>query len=401
MPENLIPKIEQEPAKQPEKKLFAFNYKQAELLAQEKIALEGATSEQDKIKRAALKRQINQLYGKAEDETPMRQIFGYEVSKQRLETARKKIIKKLDKGESVTVKEGQELELAPKARKIQYNDKTGLFSKSDKRGEEIKASFADLITDINWGNYYELDDSVPMALRKKYYEAYYQAQIDDYADQQKLLQRITLELNPLKSEGLIKTYQIIEQRIEQKMRSEHAGLLFEKMINNILKKIALDLPGWGLKIDRATIVEDVEEKIDFLIEFEADYRGVNVEDTDIEAKGKPLGIQFTIISEKTSAKFKTKERQVAEKKKELKKVKDLILISVPIKKWEIFEKYDQWQNQGEMPGGPENLFEPEQIIYFMAQILQETDFTEKDDKGNIVLKEKYKKDLQKYFRGKM
>jgi hypothetical protein len=205
-----------------------------------------------------------------------------------------------------------------------------------------------------------------------------------------------LELNPLRAKSLIHTYQKIEQRII----TEQAGLLFEKMINNLLKKITLDLPGWGLKIDRATIVEDVEESIDFLIEDERDYRGVNIEDTENVSKGKPLGIQFTIISEKTSPRFLKKERQVAEKKKELKKVKDLILISVPIQNREVFEKYDQWRAQGAMPGGPENLFNSDQIAYFIAQILQETEFTEKDKKGNFVLKEKYNKELVNYLESK-
>jgi hypothetical protein len=398
------PKFEQPPqAEQPEKKLFAFDYEKANLLAQERIALEGASEAADKIKKAALKRQINQMYGKAEDETPMRQIFNWEIEKQRLKVANEIINDKLDKGKEFTERDKKELKLSPDTRNIEYFEKSGLFAKVNKKGEQVKASLADLITDINWDNYYEIDESVPIDLRKKYYEAYYQAKIDEYTDKQLSLQRVTLEINPIKSPGLVNIYNIIDKRKEIKQ----AGLLFERMINNLLIKISIDLPEWGLKMDRATVVEDVEETIDFLIEFEKDYRGVNVEESEKEAKDKPLGIQFTIRSEENDPGFRVKERRVAEKKKELKKVKDLILVSVPIEDREVKKKYRQWNQQDQMPGGPENLFEVEEVTYFIAQFLRDTEFVEEIDeikKGirlkKIVLKDKYRSDLIKYLESK-
>ena len=359
MSENLNTKIEQ-PVKP------SFDYDNAALLARQKIDLEGS---QDKQKKAQIKRMIKETYG-AEGQAK-RRIFDLEITKQRLE---------LEKAQALA--EGG-IKLKVEKRQIDYDKQADDFDFPTEKGFSQKVSQGDLMTDINWGLYYELAKDVPVEFKNDYIEAVYQAEITKLHDQQLIIQRTELEREQI-DDFLADTYRKVGEALE-KGGEESAGLLFEKMIKNILSKVAFDLKNYGIKIEEPIdrVIGDVEGKIDFIIKHKKN-RAVNIEETK-EAKGdeETLNIQFTLKGYGTEE-FEKKQRQVARANK----IHDLILISVPVEHDVIFGNYKKWQRHDKLPGGPENCFDAKVIVSFIKEILKNTELAGNDE---------FIKDVTNYF----
>jgi len=357
------------PERYAEQETASFDYEEAAVLARQKIELEGS---EDKLKKSQFKNKIKEKYGSVNTENPertpaARRIFDLEAEKQRLFMAQEK---------------GQQPEV--KTRSIEYDVDQNLFFFKAERGYEALVTPGDLMTDINWGINYELGNNVPVELKRQYLEAIYQDKIRQLHDRQLIIQRTELERNQI-DHFLYDTYLKVQADME-KGGGESAGLLFEKMIENLLMKVSLDLAKWGIKVEKASVIEDVELKIDFTITFSHKVTGVGVE----EVEDKKLGIQFTLKSPQ-SEDFRKKQRQVARSLKNLHEVDNLVLISVPIGHDEIFSKYKRWQHQDKKPGGPENFFEPEEVIHFVKEIFKNTELAESPE---------FYKDLKNYLEAK-
>jgi len=351
----------------------SFDYDKAASLARQKIELEGG---EDKQKKAQVKREIKETYG-AEGQAK-RRIFDLEIAKQRLE---------LEKNQSLA--EGG-IKLKVEKRMLDYDKQANDFDFPTEKGFSQKVSQGDLMTDINWGLYYELTKDVSAEFKKDYIEAVYQAEIAKLHDQQLIIQRTELEREQI-DDLLAETYRKVGAALE-KGGEESAGLLFEKMIKNILSKVAFDFKKYGLKIEEPPdrVIGDVEGKIDFIIKHKKN-RAVKIEDViKTEAAEETLGIQFTLKGYDTEE-FAKKQRQVARALKRSHEVDDLILISVPVEHDVIFGNYKKWQKHDKLPGGPENCFGAKVVVNFIKEILKNTE---------LVKDEKFLADVQKYFEGK-
>ncbi|MCX6746253.1 MAG: hypothetical protein NTX00_04555 [Candidatus Parcubacteria bacterium] len=351
----------------------SFDYKEAALLARQKLELEGS---QDKQKKAHVKREIKETYG-AEGQ-PERRIFDLEIAKQRLE---------LEKVQSLA--EGG-IKLKVEKRMIDYDKQAHDFDFPTEKGFSQKVSKGDLMTDINWGLYYELGNDAPPQFKEQYIKAVYDKEIAKFYDQQLIIQRTELERGEI-DEFLFETYKKVGAALE-KGGEESAGLLFEKMIKNILSKVAFDFKKYGLKIEEPPdrVIGDVEGKIDFIIKHKKN-RAVKIEDTNkAEGMEETLNIQFTLKGYDTEE-FAKKQRQVARALKENHNIHDLILISVPVEHDVIFGNYKKWQKHDKLPGGPENCFKSDVIVNFIKEILKNTELVGSDE---------FLKDVQKYFEGK-
>jgi hypothetical protein len=129
---------------QPSQQIFDFD--RCKLIAEEWVNLRGDSSDQGKMRKSALKNQIKSLYGKAEDETPMRQIFDMEVKKQELMIAKDKALKNFDilKSSKKSSKVESDIKLPFKTRPIQYDEKKDNFIKVDSQGKLYQATKSDL-----------------------------------------------------------------------------------------------------------------------------------------------------------------------------------------------------------------------------------------------------------------
>lgn len=133
---------------------------------------------------------------------------------------------------------------------------------------------------------------------------YHEKTLEDIAHERinavlaKTLKEQFIQKDELKS----RAYNAIAERSEKK--STQLGVIAEQMMIGVAEMIAVDRSDLKLRVFPANAYEDVEHKIDFIIDIDNSKkrRGAMVDVDDGEAEHKSIGIQFTINS--TKADFK-------------------------------------------------------------------------------------------------
>ncbi|MDD5341544.1 MAG: hypothetical protein PHC97_03880 [Patescibacteria group bacterium] len=265
----------------------------------------------------------------------------------------------------------------------------------------------DLLSDMEWGVYYDLNHEVIAAeyrkkydkFRKRYQEAFYQQKIEKLMTEQLLIQRLEVDNIADKDYYLGQAYAEVYKRLKNESEAEgmSAGFLFEKMIGGILNKIAVDLgEKWKFSMQKTSVVEDVELKTDLVVNLPERNRGVGVEESK-----KAKGIQLTLI-EKGNEKFRRKVDQVQKIKERIKKSKglgepmeidDLVLLEVEVGNQDILSKYSAWLRNNKSAGGPESYFTVNQIMEFLGGIFKESDLDFETNKD-------FKEEVWQYFKNK-
>jgi hypothetical protein len=141
-----------------------------------------------------------------------------------------------------------------------------------------------------------------------------------------------------------KAYTAIYERSGNK--NEQLGVIAEKIMYGVAEMIAIDRPDLGIKVTPANAYEDVENKIDFIIETTQKRRGANIEAKDLETEHKSVGIQFTINTSKQDHKLeqieKAKERGVY--------VDDIVYLD--IESSVLRNALNKWEQSGKKVSGP-------------------------------------------------
>lgn len=274
-----------------------------------------------------------------------------------------------------------------------YDENKKMFIVEQSGKKPQVATFGDLITDASWGLEYNLDKSAPKEIKRAYIIESVKQKLADLYDRQLIIEQIEKkEVHHYKKE----VYQRIQERTEKEF--EHsAGLLFEKILKNLLRQVQQDLPDLGIKIKDANVMKDVEYKIDFIIQVKKHQRGAEIEEIDPEKITKPavLGIQFTLIrpSEPDFEK-KLRQCQIAKKHLDELKIDDLILISLPTSKSEVVYKYRAWKELGKPVGGPEKLYDTSTKIIILKKVLQKMGIDDLLENQETRLKEYYDSKLK-------
>jgi len=279
------------------------------------------------------------------------------------------------------------------------------FSTPD--GAEVEVSESDLLSDMQWDNFYDLNHEIKSqahrsrynTFRKKYLAAAYEAKIEKLKNELMVIKRLEIDQVGMQNYIIGEIYKEQLAKIRQKKeRSPNAGFILEKMITGILTKLSYDLgEKYVIEVQHASVYDDVELKIDLIIKVADKNRAIHVEEND-----KVKGIQLTLVL-LNSEKFKEKQRQVDKAKAEIKELKeakvktridDLVLIQVNVENKEISDAFKEWQRQGEIPGGPERFLSANVIVEkLLTGIFQETELDFNQNK-------QFKNQLWQYFEGK-
>ncbi|MDD4607058.1 MAG: hypothetical protein PHS07_01790 [Patescibacteria group bacterium] len=273
------------------------------------------------------------------------------------------------------------------------------FEYRNSKGEKQVVSESEMITDMEWGVYYDLNHQIVSkeiyqkynTWREKYTQAYFDKLVRDKKDRQLILQRLFVDNVGQQDLYLAQAYEsLLEGKDERK-----AGFVFEKMIQSTLKKISLDLgEEWGLEYIEADVVDDVEFKTDCILKIEdKHHRATGVEEISSDTKRK--GIQLT-LKKSGQKEFDDKKRQVESVKKKLHQhglsqemlpIDDLVLLSVDVDNPEIMDKYNQWQKDHQKSGGPEKIFKPQRLMEILSGIFQDSalDFNQNDEFKKVLL----------------
>lgn len=157
-----------------------------------------------------------------------------------------------DKSKRSKKKEVTTMELpdAKDIRQIEYkSDDKGKFhfEYKDENNYPRILTKGDILSDMAWGVYYDLNQKVEgqnqrvkfEKFRQQYVQQFYQLKIDRLQSMRMALQLSEEVRDTFKSE----TYRQIYQRLQESEtdQSEQAGFLFEKMLEGLLVKVAEDL----------------------------------------------------------------------------------------------------------------------------------------------------------------
>jgi len=244
-----------------------------------------------------------------------------------------------------------------KSRSVLWDETVGQAITFKSGGVPEYVSKGQLLTAGLWSEEYYLDESTPRELKKAYALSLARYQIAELYDHQIALSEMNKSYNH--NTGLDDAYTAIHERFETGDLPD--GIIAEKMVESYLTKLMhdFDMP---YTIKNVTIYEDVEYKIDFIIEPKADEAslGVSVEEPQHRAD---IGIQFTTARNERTIEHKEKQltRARTQLTREAAPVQNLVLVTLPIE--HVRETYETWQNSKtnkRAPGGPDELW-PEEI----------------------------------------
>lgn len=262
-------------------------------------------------------------------------IYQIELEKQQILAQVRKDLIELRKSEKWTKN-------YPNARPVKNDELRGGLVLANDRNQVLTEG--EILTDGEWEAVYNLDASVPKDLRHKYIVETARRQLRELLDEQIASDKGG---SAVVDSGKRKAYLAREQEPDEM----HAGLIAEKLVRNLLKKIAIDYDA-GFTIEETNIQQDVEHKIDFIIHRKSHHRGVGVASSKQIAD---IGVQFTMDGSTEKAIHKTK--QINRVKASLgrdSQVSDIVLVQIPLRN--VLETLKEWKKQ-KKPGGPDKLWD--------------------------------------------
>ncbi|MFA6397775.1 MAG: hypothetical protein WDK96_02940 [Candidatus Paceibacterota bacterium] len=230
------------------------------------------------------------------------------------------------------------------ARSTSYEESTG-FSYQNDRGKIAPASFGEILTDMEWGVYYNLDkNKTPRHLMKKYLVEKTKMQLGGLLDEQIIESEIG-RVTP--TSGVKLAYMAIKEKKEKGEGREQKGFVSESIVKTFLAKMSIDenLP---FTIKPADVYQDVHQKIDFIISLKERNRGVNVETSE---KNKDIGIQFSINNEAKTKKEEQIKKSVEILRRNKDEIQDIALVIFPLEMANSLK--EKWERKGKPAGGPE------------------------------------------------
>lgn len=271
-------------------------------------------------------------------------IFELQKKKQEVMDWLKDELKKLDTKDNL-------VELQPGSRWVICQEGQLIWRSGN---QETTISLGEMIADLDWQVNYLLDpETVPRAIRKQYLVAIAKRRLKDLLDEQIMRQEIASK----KDEGKRRAYEgMLRDR-----NTERLGTVAEKMLRNFMAKLAMDY-GLNFNIIEADAFQDVEQKIDFVIEVPRHQRGVQVDKT--EGKNLAFGIQFTMDSSWEANLKKTQQIRKARNQNRRENIDDMILVEIDLQRF-VQTALEQWKKE-KPPGGPDQKLPPDikQKIFF-------------------------------------
>ncbi|MBI5152966.1 MAG: hypothetical protein HZA36_00670 [Parcubacteria group bacterium] len=222
-------------------------------------------------------------------------------------------------------------------RQATYDVNENVFLYWDDRRQKRTASFGDVLTDLEWGIFYQFDANVPRGLQRRY-----------LLEKTKYRLQCLLDNQIIENEGVregLKTAYAGLKASHENIEKVGSGFISERIVKNIFKKLQWDNAA-PYSISDADAYQDVEQKIDFILTRKEKRRRVGVETGGVL---KNIGIQFTTNVHRVER----KKQQVSFSKEQLvkeDKIDDIVLVIFPIRISKIL--YEKWKQRGRPSGGP-------------------------------------------------
>lgn len=215
----------------------------------------------------------------------------------------------------------------------------------DASGAEKKLTKGELLTDGEWGIRYHLDQSVPVETRRQYILESAQQQIRDLSNHILLLHETA---RPNQDDGKQSAYQGRLEEIES--GQETLGHQVEQSVHNFFRKVAID---FDLPFDvfDANVIQDVEEKVDFVLHHKNKYRGVGVKTKENVAGD--MAVQFTVNTDRIVLENKMHQLEKVRQQTGQHPFEDIALVHMDQRQFGSFQH--RWEGS-KTPGGPDKLW---------------------------------------------
>lgn len=265
----------------------------------------------------------------------------------------------------------------------------------DCHGKLGTATLGDMIADISLGCEYTFSlDTTPAPIAKQYVLARAKTRMNQLYNRQIALQE---KEKSEKREKFTRAGYFEEALKDLDAREQGtevlAGKQFEQDAIHLLKQIQFDLPELGIEVEEVNVVQDMDEKIDFIVKVHEHHRGVQVEEDEKTLGDETVfGVQFTLKWKEEDLKEKQNKIDKALKKGIRTQVDDVLLITVPTTCSSIRKAHQQWHQKGCPPGGPVKLYSEQVRIEILEKIV------DKIGERNVV--KAHKEELEKYFKEK-
>ncbi len=215
-------------------------------------------------------------------------------------------------------------------------------------GSEDMLTVGDILTDHEWGIRYALDaQTIPRRLRKRYLIVRAKEKLRTYLNQQIAIDQ---------SEGAF-ARRGPRGKYQEYLRGTHEqlGHLAERIVRTYLQKLAIN-HNLDMELIEATIDQDAEFTIDFLISIRQRKRGVHVDDAPDTAR-ELVGVQLT-----TAKRHPGKAKRIDEAKVRLAQtgvseqpIRDIVLVK--IMRSFIRRMMNAWNASNKPSGGPEQFLD--------------------------------------------
>ncbi len=239
-------------------------------------------------------------------------------------------------------------------RSVKYDEMTNCFVLANSRNESLTQG--EILTDGEWGVVYNLDASVDRETRQQYLIETAKRELRRLLDEQISAEKLG---NAYTDRGLFKAYSARDQEPEE----IHAGLIAEKLVRNLLKKLFID-SGVGYSVEEANLLQDVEHKMDFIIHRPMRSRGVGVK----ALRGiTDIGVQFTLNESQKNVEHK--QHQIQKAKERLGNggtILEIVLVSLPMRN--VIELVKNWRKELK-PGGPDKLWGKDKKEAIVREVL--------------------------------
>lgn len=218
-------------------------------------------------------------------------------------------------------------------------------------GREVPVTVGQIIADITWGTYYQLDKhSVPKTIQKRYALEIARANVWDHMQDQ-----ITLHEGSAKENFMpYSAFQaIVYNERSQERTGGNAGFLAEEMMYSLFKQLEFDT-GMRFKAKKADAYHDAVQKIDFLLVVPQ------------ESGTAPVVKGFQIALGKSNKYAKNKQIKKVKENEAL--MHDVDEIEFFVLKRDLVERaYNKWLEAEKPPGGPCGMLTKSEVMKIVVE----------------------------------
>lgn len=267
----------------------------------------------------------------------------YNIQKQKLEKFRK--FKRWL--ESTRVNKNYD-DIAGKNSPVVSMTREGVPTIAYKDGTFKIATMGEIMSDMEWGEEYVFDKSVDIHAIREYHLNQLKKELREKLDDQVIESEIS---NTYVDTAKQEAYKQIKERNGNDSQMEKRGVVAEKMVATFIEQLSVDCEDADFSLLHADAYQDVNNKIDFIIQRKNRFHGAGIEESETEDRitSRTVGIQFTTAEGKSIQ----KEGQITKAKKHSDEVDDIVLVTIPMQ--EASYLYKKWSEK-KQPGGPVRLW---------------------------------------------